>query len=294
MKKLRTALGVLGLVAAALVGPAGAAGAADIRPAASHVPSASTSPPAGYTSVETGPFSAPAGAQTVGSATCPGSRQPIGGGAYPYDNNTSIDINSSYPAGQSWVVWVNNNETSDSKFLVWVMCMKANLAYTVVTASGYANPGATDSASVSCPAKTVVVGGGAVAAGNDLGVGINSSIANKLGPGQTEWAAAMSNTSSSGDAFDVVAICRPKPLGYAIVDGPEVSVAPGSTAEVSATCPGFFSLPLSGGGFTTYQTTDSGLAINATFPGAGYWATLWENGGSTTRSVAATVICAGT
>jgi len=68
----------------------------------------------------------------------------------------------------------------------------------------------------------------------------------------------------------------------------------GATAEISAGCPGLYSLPLSGGGYTTYQTTDSGLGIKATFPGAGYWATLWENSGSITRSVAASAICAGT
>jgi hypothetical protein len=295
MKQFYAFLGVLGIAAAGLIVTAGAASAASVYSAASHASTLPQSLPAGYTIVETGPFSAPAGAQTPGSATCPGTKQAVGGGAIPYDNNTSVDINSSYPSGHSWVVWLNNNEATATKFDVWVMCMRANAGYKIVTASSYANAGATDYASVSCPAKTVVVGGGAAASGTDLGVGINSSLGNKLGPGQTEWTAAMSNTSSSGDPFEVVAICRPKPLGYAIVDGQEVSAAPGGTAEIWAICPGN-SQPLSGGGFTTYQTTDSGLAFNGTFPDTTdhEWATVWENSGSITRSVAASAICAGT
>jgi hypothetical protein len=172
--------------------------------------------------------------------------------------------------------------------------MAANPRYTVVSAPGYTNAGATDYASASCPAKTVVVGGGAIAGDTNLGVAINSSVGNRLGPGQTEWTAAMTNTSSSADAFSVLAVCRPKPVGYAIVQGAEVSAAPGATAEVGASCPGLLAEPLSGGGFSTYQVTDSGLAFNSSFPDTGGWATIWENSGSITRSVAATVICAGT
>jgi hypothetical protein len=104
----------------------------------------------------------------------------------------------------------------------------------------------------------------------------------------------MSNTSSSADQFSVLAVCRPKPVGYEIVHGSEVNVAPGATVEIPAGCGGLFSVPLSGGGFTSYQVTDSGLAFNSSFPGAGDWGTLWENSGSITRSVAASVICAGT
>jgi hypothetical protein len=133
-----------------------------------------------------------------------------------------------------------------------------------------------------------------IAGDRNLGVGINSSVGNRLGPGQTEWTVAMSNTSSSADQFSVLAVCRPKPVGYAIVQGGEVSVAPGATAEIGVGCPGLFSVPLSGGGFSSYQVTDSGLAFNSSLPGAGDWGTRWENSGSITRSVAASVICAGT
>jgi len=295
MKKLCTSLGVLGLAAAGLILPAGAASAASARPAAGHAHMALTTPPAGYTVIETGPFTAPAGAQTPGIATCPGTKQPVGGGVLPYDNNTSVDINDSWPSGHSWVVDVNNNEATATKFDMWITCMAARAGYKVVSAPGYANAGATDYASVSCPSKTVVVGGGAIAGDRNLGVAINSSVGNRLGPGQTEWTAAMTNTSSSGDAFSVLAVCRPKPLGYAIVDGPELSLAPGAINEPQAICPGN-SLPLSGGGFTTYQQTDSGLAFNGTLPNElnHLWATVFENGGSITRSVAASVICAGT
>ena len=293
MNKLCTSLGVIGLAAAGVILSAGVASAASARPAVGHAHTRLDYPPAGYTWVEGGPYSAPAGAQVHGSASCPGNRQPTGGGALPSANNASVDLNSSYPAGRSWVAWVNNNGSTAITFNVWVMCMRANASYTVVTAQGYANPGATDYASAACPAKTVVVGGGAIAGGTNLGVGINSSVANSLGHGQTEWTAAMSNTSSSADSFAAVAVCRPKPLGYAMVTGGAAGVAPGATAMVHAGCPGF-SVALSGGGFTNYQTTDSGLAFNGTFGSSEEWATVWENSGSIARSAYATIICAGT
>ena len=295
MKKLRTFLGAAGLAAAGLILSAGAAGAAVAHPAAGHASQLPTTPPAGYTVVEAGPYTAPADAQTIGGATCPSTRELVGGGAAPYNNNTTIDINSSWPGGNTWVVRVNNNGATASKFVVWAICMKAGPGYTVVSASGYANAGATDYASASCPSLTVVVGGGVWASGTNLGIGINSSVGSRLGHGHTEWTAALSNTSSSGDPFNVYAICRPKPAGYTIVTGQPVSVPPGGTGEPTAACPGLLnSLPLSGGGFTTYQTTDSGLAFNMTIPATGEWATLWENSGTVTRSAYTTVICAGT
>lgn len=294
MKKLRAFLGAAGLAAAGLILTAGAAGAAVTHPAAGHAPRLPTSPPPGYTVVYAGPYTAPASAQTIGGATCPSTRELVGGAVSTYNNDTTMDINSSYPAGNTWVVRVNNNGAAASKFVVSAICMKAGSGYTVVSAAGYANAGATDSASAACPPLTVVVGGGVAASGTNLGVGINSSVGNKLGHGHTEWTAALSNTSSSGEPFDVYAICRPKPAGYAIVTGQPVSVPPGGTGEPVAACPGLNSLPLSGGGFTAYQTTDSGLAFNMTIPGTGDWATVWENSGTVTRSAYTTVICAGT
>jgi hypothetical protein len=286
--------GAIGLAAGGLLLSAGAAGAAVEHPAAGHVPRLLTSPPPGYTVVAAGPYTAPAHAQTIGGATCPSTRELVGGAVAPYNNTTTMDVNSSYPAGGTWVVRVNNNGATASKFDVWAFCLKAGSGYTVVSSQGYANAGATDFASAACPSLTVVVGGGVWASGGNLGIGINSSVGNKTGPGHFEWTAALSNTSSSGDPFNVYAICRPRPAGYAMVTGQPVSVHPGGTGEPSAACPGLNSLPLSGGGFTTYQTTDSGLAFNLTVAGTGDWATLWENSGKVTRSAYATVICAGT
>src|SRR6516162_5227629 len=109
MKKLRTFLGAAGLAAAGLILQAGAAGAAVTHPAAGHAPRLPTSPPPGYTVVEAGPYTAPAAAQTIGGATCPGTRELVGGAVSTYNNDTTMDINSSYPAGTTWVVRVNNN-----------------------------------------------------------------------------------------------------------------------------------------------------------------------------------------
>ena len=294
MKKLHALLGAAGLAAAGLMLSAGAAGAAVAHPGAAGAPKLPTAPPPGYDVVYAGPYTAPAGAQTIGGASCPSTKELVGGAVSTYNNDTTVDIDSSYPAGLTWVVKVNNNGPAASRFVVYAFCLKAGSGYTVQTAAGYANAGATDSASVSCPPLTVVVGGGVAVSGGNLGVGINSSVGNKLGPGSYDWTAAVSNTSSTGEPFGVYAICRPKPRGYVIHTSSPVSVPPGGTVEPSAACSGSLnSEPLSGGGFTAYQTTDSGLAFNMTISGTGYWATVWENSGSIARSAYATVICAG-
>jgi hypothetical protein len=53
------------------------------------------------------------GAQAEASVTCPGASVPIGGGVYTSFNTTAewLDINSSNPSTNSWVIYENNDES---------------------------------------------------------------------------------------------------------------------------------------------------------------------------------------
>src|SRR5215469_9426200 len=89
---------------------ASAAGAAVNQPhhhggdAGTKAPVVRTAPPhtatlpSGYT-VVTNSFTSYAGQQDVEVAMCPGTEQPVSGGAFVYSNDLSVNINSSYPSG---------------------------------------------------------------------------------------------------------------------------------------------------------------------------------------------------
>jgi len=58
--------------------------------------------PKGYT-VVTSDFTAYPSTQVAGAAQCPGTEQPVGGGAVAASSDLEVNLNSSYPAGASWV-----------------------------------------------------------------------------------------------------------------------------------------------------------------------------------------------
>lgn len=280
-----------GLVGGALLLTAIPAGAAPARPAVTPY-----SPPAGYTVVSSGPITAVVGAQTPGTVSCPGSEQPSDGGANAYSDTWAVNINSSYPIGNEWEVWVNNASAYDYTFYVYAVCLKASAKEQVVSTEGYVNPDQTNSATAECPKGLTVVGGGASVSSEDIWLGMNSSTPNRFRYGRTGWTSAITDADSvNGENFWTFAICRPKPLGYAIVTGATADPTPGTGIQMAAICPGN-SLAIGGGGYVAYQYTDAGeymvdLYTNLVRDGA--WYTSYENGSNFTRSVTVVAVCAG-
>jgi hypothetical protein len=280
-----------GLVGSALLLAAIPAGASPARPALTP-----HGLPPGYTVVSSAAITAVAGVQTPASVSCPGSEQPSEGGANAYSGTWAVNINSSYPVGNAWEVWVNNASAYNYTFYVYAICLKANANEQIVTSEGYVNPDQTNSATAECPKGLAVVGGGASVSSEDIWLGMNSSTANQFRSGRTAWTSAITDADNvNGEDFWTFAICRPKPHGYAIVTGATALPAPGSGIQMAAICPGN-SKAVGGGGYVAYQYTDAGeymvdLYTNLVRDGA--WYTSYENGSNYTRAVTVTAVCAG-
>jgi hypothetical protein len=267
------------------------AGATPARPAVTphNVPS-------GYTVVTSAAVTAVAGAQTPGSVSCPGSEEPSEGGANAYAGTWAVNINSSYPIGTAWEVWVNNATAYNYTFYVYAICLKANPKEQVITTEGYVSPDQTNSATSECPKGLAVVGGGASVSSEDIWLGMNSSTPNQFSASRTAWTSAITDADSvNGEDFWTFAICRPKPKDYAIVTGATADPTPGTGIQMAALCPGN-SKAIGGGGFVDYQSSDVGeymvdLYTNLVRDGA--WYTSYENGSLSTRAVTVMAVCAG-
>jgi hypothetical protein len=95
---------------AAVAGPHGhtsAHAATKSVPALTAPSQISATLPTGYT-VVTSNFTAFAGAQDADQANCPGTRQPVGGGAFVSSSDLQVNLNRSYPWSHSWIVSVGN------------------------------------------------------------------------------------------------------------------------------------------------------------------------------------------
>jgi hypothetical protein len=290
MTAIKTSL-TAGLAGAALLLLALPAGAAPARPTVTPA-----NVPSGYTVVSSGPFTAVPGAQTPATVSCPGTEQPSDGGANAYSDTWAVNINSSYPVGNEWEVWVNNASSYDYTFYVYAVCLKDNAKEQVVSSEGYVNPDQTNSATAECPKGLAVVGGGALVSSEDIWLGMNSSTPNQFLHGRTGWTSAITDADSvNGESFSTYAICRPKPSGYAIVTGATADPTPGTGIQMAAICPGN-SRAIGGGGYVAYQYTDAGeymvdLYTNLVRDGA--WYTSYENGSNYTRAVTVMAVCAG-
>jgi len=274
-------------------GPASGREAAKNAPvlsAASRIPAAL---PKGYT-VVTSTFTAFAGAQDADQTNCPGTRQPVGGGAFVSSSDLQVNLNRSYPWRHSWIVSVGNASASSTPVTAYVICMAHSASYKVVqSAAASVSPESVNSQAAVCPAHTVVTGGGAVPDSAATDVNINSTVPNTFAGGRTGWRVAMASSDPSSVSFTVYAVCRPKPVGYSIQWGLNQQLQPYSEGAATVTCPGA-SVPIGGGGFTGYSTQDAWITMNSSGPDNQGWVVYENNDENVARSLDAAVICAGT
>lgn len=251
--------------------------------------------PNGYT-VVTAVFTAAAGVQSAGFVACPGTEQATGGGAFADSSDLFVNINSSYPSsdGSEWLADVNNGSSLQTNFTVYAVCMAHSASYQIVSSGPWtASSNWVSSEAANCPAGTGVTGGGAVSDSHATDININSTVPNALAHGHTAWRVAMGSYDPNDTTFTVFAVCRPKPTGYSIQTGPVESLQPKAETEAVVSCPGA-SVPIGGGGFTSFHTNDTLLAMNTSAPSGNEW-TIYENNAETIpNSVYATAICAGT
>ncbi len=165
--------------------------------------------------------------------------------------------------------------------------------YTVVTSAPFASPANTQSnGSATCPAKTVVYGGGVFFSSGSTAGNVNSSYPRDT----TSWTAFVNNGTGSDSSFVVYAVCVKRNASWTIVTGATVSNGPGSQTPATATCPAGDKV-LSGGGFSSSLSTLSNE--NSTYPtrsGTGHaavygWAVFQNNGSADGDAVHAYAVC---
>jgi hypothetical protein len=231
--------------------------------------------PPGYTIVQSSMFTAPSGAQTIGSVSCPTGTVVWGGGGLIEGSDLRLNLNSSLPNldGGGWTVDVNNTADSFGLFFVEAVCARAPRKYQILeSADVTVGAGSQANASQSCPAGTVVLGGGSLSDSGSPAVNINSTLPIASING---WQAEQNDDASFDTTFHAFAICGKAPTGYAILGGPIVLNPPLSQTNAVAACP--TGRPLSGGALSNVGSPV--VNLNSSQVGGGGW-TAYENNAS--------------
>jgi hypothetical protein len=163
--------------------------------------------------------------------------------------------------------------------------------YTIASDSFTSDSGTQTRGSVSCPAKTVPYGGGAVVESLDTRINLNSSF-----PLGASWDVAVNNTSGGSSTFLVYAVCAKKNTSYSIVASSPVADPAGSQAGAIATCPAGTKI-MGGGGYS--NSGDSSVNLNSLYPAktgkgtsATYsWAAYMNNASIASTTVTAYAVC---
>ncbi len=229
----------------------GAAASPEPQPFAAH---------GGYTQVDSALMELPTGGQASAHVSCPSGTSVVGGGMTG-GGGVGMSVNTSIPLDNGWAVYVNNTGPAGQTWAVVAVCVKKVSKYSVVAGATVTNPaGALTEATASCPAKTVAVGGGAVASGYSIGDSLHSSYPD----GTTGWLAQAANTTSTDENLTAYVVCAKKPSGYAEVSSSPVSVPSGGfTPTTEATCPSK-TVALGGGGYASLPST--AVTLHLTFP----------------------------
>ena len=157
-----------------------------------------------------------------------------------------------------------------------------------VVSSGLTNapPGASSSgAFATCPAGTVVWGGG-VAFNGFPGAGLTVNTSSPNGSGG--WEGWVNNTGATTAQFVAYAICADKPAGYKIVSR-EVGSPPGTQSHATATCPTPDVL-LGGGALSTADQAAAVLTSAWPMTSAKFTGYL-DNGTASAANIIADAVC---
>jgi hypothetical protein len=158
--------------------------------------------------------------------------------------------------------------------------------YTVVrSAMLAAGAGVQTRGTVSCPAGTVVFGGGALIFGNHLDINLNSSFPSGDGNG---WLADVNNAGAATGLFLVQAVCGKAPRRYQIVASTSFSVNAGSQATGSVACPRGTAV-LGGGSLS--GSGSLAVNINSTFPQFNGWRTDQNDNAAFATTFGVLAIC---
>jgi hypothetical protein len=118
----------------------------------------------------------PSGSQASVKATCPSGSQPLSGGAFSTSSLAFTNLTSTFPQRRTWRIVESNASAANASVTAFAVCAKLP-GYTVVD-PGFDQPvaaGAQTVLGVTCPDRTLVVGGGVRTNSTSVGVTIGAS-----------------------------------------------------------------------------------------------------------------------
>jgi hypothetical protein len=209
-------------------------GAAALLASAAQAGAAATAP-AGYKIVLGSLTPAPVSALDSGTETsCPSGTVVWGGGArFQASGGAGETVETSVPAeGVGWTARVNNTTGFSQNFAVNAVCAKKPKLYKLVSAQVDNPAGAQTSATVKCPANTVVLSGGTQSSADAATVETTRA----WPASKTSFTGTMFNGSTGDAKLIVEAVCGTKPAKYAIAKYTQ-SDSPGVTDSTGSSCP---------------------------------------------------------
>jgi len=221
-----------GIATAALLSVVAAAPAP--AAAALHSPAINAGHPPGYKIVHGGPFNAPPGTFDSGASVgCPAGTVVWGGGVVFHGASSSLNVNTSQPAGSTgWEARVNNSGTTTVQFDVDAICANQPAGYKLVVRTVDNPPNTQSHATVTCPSPKVLLGGGTLSSADQVTAFLTSAW--PLGP--ERFTGYMFNGTATDESFTVEGICGHKPVGYKIATN-SVSLDAGFTLSDGIACP---------------------------------------------------------
>jgi hypothetical protein len=228
--------------------------------------------------------------QASGTATCPSGTELVGGGVSLEDTpalTQAIVTSAPSAGGGTWHGTVDNPIMAGSDFIVWAECVTKIAKYAIVAGTTVDNPaGAQTSASASCPAGTVALGGGGQLSSSSTAVSLNDDYPLAKGKG---WHVDANNASGADNSVQAYAICGKKPAKYAVVKGPGAAVGASARGKDTAICASG-STVLGGGGDSSSGSTT--VDLSGTGPsGTNAWLTYVSDTSSASSTVTAYAIC---
>jgi hypothetical protein len=160
--------------------------------------------------------------------------------------------------------------------------------YTIVTQHVDITDGTQGTDTASCPAGTVIWGGGAAFNGGSSAINLGSSYPSD---GDTAWTATF-NDGAFDSGFTVYAICADKPKSY-VIDTESYANPTDTATYATATCPKKTAV-LDGGAYSESPELD--VNLNSSWPSVGpqkidYWNVRETNASSSDNTVVVYAVC---
>jgi hypothetical protein len=132
--------------------------------------------PAGY-AVRQGPLRPdPTATQATASVGCPVGTRPLGGGSRSRSRQPAVNVNTTFPAANGWIVRQNNVSSKGARFRAVAVCGVVP-GYVAFPGPTLPNPSLTQSfGPVACPVGLSPIGGGLQSGSSSFGVSLNSTV----------------------------------------------------------------------------------------------------------------------